>query len=68
MLVSKMYQTATDIVNNLIYLVEEFGFVLTGSRAYYTNRRYHFLSLTLIVSAIQILKRDYLYYTLVILN
>lgn len=38
LLVSKMYKTAKTIVINLISLVEEYGFVLNGARAYYTNR------------------------------
>uniref|UniRef100_A0ACD5U5S7 Uncharacterized protein n=1 Tax=Avena sativa TaxID=4498 RepID=A0ACD5U5S7_AVESA len=38
LLVSKMYDTAKDIVLNLVYLVEEYGFVLNGARSYYTNR------------------------------
>ncbi|KAM3402747.1 hypothetical protein ACQJBY_006515 [Aegilops geniculata] len=38
LLVSKMYDTAKDIVLNLLYLVEEYGFVLNGARSYYTNR------------------------------
>ncbi|KAM0898693.1 hypothetical protein ACQ4PT_021761 [Festuca glaucescens] len=38
LLVSKMYETAKDIVLNLVYLVEEYGFVLNGARSYYTNR------------------------------
>lgn len=42
LLVSKMYKTATAIVTNLISLIEEYGFVLNGARAYYTNRRYRY--------------------------
>lgn len=38
LLVSKMYKTAKSIVTNLISLIEEYGFVLNGARAYYTNR------------------------------
>ncbi|KAL5551550.1 hypothetical protein UlMin_001726 [Ulmus minor] len=38
LLASKMYDTAKAIVFNLISLVEEYGYVLNGSRAYYTNR------------------------------
>lgn len=38
LLVSKMYDTAKDIVLNLVYLVEKYGFVLNGARSYYTNR------------------------------
>ncbi|KAK7251456.1 hypothetical protein RIF29_34676 [Crotalaria pallida] len=38
LLVSKMYKTATAIVTNLVSLIEEYGFVLNGARAYYTNR------------------------------
>ncbi|CAH9124742.1 unnamed protein product [Cuscuta epithymum] len=39
LLVSKMYETATGIVYNLLSLLDQFGFVLNGARAYYTNRR-----------------------------
>ncbi|KAF4389464.1 hypothetical protein G4B88_006523 [Cannabis sativa] len=39
LLASKMYETAKAIVNNLIFLIEEHGYVLNGARAYYTNRR-----------------------------
>ncbi|OEL32401.1 putative trehalase [Dichanthelium oligosanthes] len=39
LLVSKMYDTAKDIVLNLVYMVEKYGFVLNGARSYYTNRR-----------------------------
>ncbi|KAL9330054.1 hypothetical protein ACSQ67_005057 [Phaseolus vulgaris] len=38
LIASKMYDTATAIVTNLISLVEQYGFVLNGARAYYTNR------------------------------
>ncbi|XAR70139.1 Alpha,alpha-trehalase [Bertholletia excelsa] len=38
LLASKMYETAKGIVNNLISLIDEFGYVLNGARAYYTNR------------------------------
>ncbi|KAL8505396.1 hypothetical protein ACS0TY_016580 [Phlomoides rotata] len=38
LLASKMYETAKGIVYNLIALVDEFGYVLNGARAYYTNR------------------------------
>ncbi|KAF5197980.1 Trehalase [Thalictrum thalictroides] len=38
LLVSKMYETAKSIVYNLISLIDEYGHVLNGSRAYYTNR------------------------------
>ncbi|KAG6497517.1 hypothetical protein ZIOFF_045418 [Zingiber officinale] len=38
LLVSKMYETAKEIVRNLLSLVETYGFVLNGARAYYTNR------------------------------
>jgi alpha,alpha-trehalase len=38
LLASKMYETAKAIVTNLIYLIEEYGYVLNGARAYYTNR------------------------------
>ncbi|CAK9169263.1 unnamed protein product [Ilex paraguariensis] len=38
LLASKMHETAKGIVINLISLVNEFGFVLNGARAYYTNR------------------------------
>ncbi|KAL7100380.1 hypothetical protein ACP275_09G142400 [Erythranthe tilingii] len=33
-----MYETAKGIVYNLISLIDEFGYVLNGARAYYTNR------------------------------
>lgn len=39
LLASKMYDTAKSIVTNLIFLIEEYGYVLNGARAYYTNRR-----------------------------
>ncbi|THF94447.1 hypothetical protein TEA_019229 [Camellia sinensis var. sinensis] len=39
LLASKMYETAKGIVTNLISLIDEFGRVLNGARAYYTNRR-----------------------------
>ena len=39
LLASKMHETAKAIVTNLIYLIEEYGYVLNGARAYYTNRR-----------------------------
>ncbi|KAL3499182.1 hypothetical protein ACH5RR_038275 [Cinchona calisaya] len=38
LLASKMYDTAKGIVTNLISLINEFGYVLNGARAYYTNR------------------------------
>ncbi|KAI9108489.1 hypothetical protein K1719_020680 [Acacia pycnantha] len=38
LLASKMYETAKAMVTNLISLLEEYGFVPTGARAYYTNR------------------------------
>ncbi|CAN6300388.1 unnamed protein product [Urochloa humidicola] len=38
LLVGKMYDTAKDIVLNLVYMVETYGFVLNGARSYYTNR------------------------------
>lgn len=38
LLASKMYETAKGIVTNLIALIDEFGHVLNGARAYYTNR------------------------------
>ncbi|XP_027081797.1 probable trehalase [Coffea arabica] len=38
LLASKMYVTAKGIVTNLISLIDEFGYVLNGARAYYTNR------------------------------
>ncbi|KAH9751052.1 Trehalase [Citrus sinensis] len=38
LLVSKMYKTAKAIVTNLIYLIDTYGYVLNGARAYYTNR------------------------------
>uniref|UniRef100_A0A0A9B0I3 Trehalase n=1 Tax=Arundo donax TaxID=35708 RepID=A0A0A9B0I3_ARUDO len=33
-----MYDTAREVVLNLVYLVERYGFVLNGARSYYTNR------------------------------
>nr|XP_010919275.1 probable trehalase [Elaeis guineensis] len=38
LLASKMYDTAKSIVNNLISLIDIYGFVLNGARTYYTNR------------------------------
>ncbi|XP_028099384.1 probable trehalase [Camellia sinensis] len=38
LLASKMYETAKGIVTNLVSLIDEFGHVLNGARAYYTNR------------------------------
>ncbi|XP_025801375.1 probable trehalase [Panicum hallii] len=38
LLVSKMYETAKEVVLNLLSLVERYGFVLNGARSYYTNR------------------------------
>lgn len=38
LLASKMYETAKGIVTNLISLIDQFGYVLNGARAYYTNR------------------------------
>ncbi|KAI3693703.1 hypothetical protein L1987_76653 [Smallanthus sonchifolius] len=38
LLVSKMYETAKGIVLNLIDLIDTYGYVLNGARAYYTNR------------------------------
>ncbi|XP_002523413.2 trehalase [Ricinus communis] len=38
LLASKMYETANAIVNNLIFLVNTYGYALNGGRAYYTNR------------------------------
>lgn len=39
LLVSKMYETAKAIVSNLLSLIDEYGYVLNGARAYYSNRR-----------------------------
>ncbi|KAK4338529.1 hypothetical protein RND71_043016 [Anisodus tanguticus] len=39
LLASKMYETAKGIVTNLVSLIDEFGYVLNGARAYYSNRR-----------------------------
>lgn len=36
---SKMYETAKGMVLNLIELLDTYGYVLNGARAYYTNRR-----------------------------
>nr|XP_043608266.1 trehalase [Erigeron canadensis] len=38
LLASKMYETAKGIVLNLIDLIDTYGYVLNGARAYYTNR------------------------------
>ncbi|OMO79824.1 Glycoside hydrolase, family 37 [Corchorus capsularis] len=38
LLASKMYETAKSIMSNLIYLLDQYGHVLNGARAYYTNR------------------------------
>ncbi|XP_022735939.1 probable trehalase isoform X1 [Durio zibethinus] len=38
LLASKMYETAKAIVTNLISLLDTYGHVLNGARAYYTNR------------------------------
>ncbi|KAJ9549793.1 hypothetical protein OSB04_022336 [Centaurea solstitialis] len=38
LLASKMYKTAKGIVLNLISLIDTYGYVLNGARAYYTNR------------------------------
>ncbi|PWA54935.1 hypothetical protein CTI12_AA431740 [Artemisia annua] len=39
LLASKMYETTKGIVLNLIDLIDAYGSVLNGARAYYTNRR-----------------------------
>ncbi|XP_008799558.1 probable trehalase [Phoenix dactylifera] len=38
LLASKMYDTAKSIVNNLISLIEIYGYVLNGARTHYSNR------------------------------
>ncbi|XP_047330419.1 probable trehalase [Impatiens glandulifera] len=38
LLASKMYETSKGIVLNLVSLLEKYGYVLNGARAYYTNR------------------------------
>nr|GMD99699.1 probable trehalase [Ipomoea batatas] len=38
LLAGKMYETAKGIVANLISLIDQFGYVLNGARAYYSNR------------------------------
>jgi len=38
LLVSGMVETARTVVNNLLGLVEDYGFVPNGSRRYYLNR------------------------------
>lgn len=38
LLASKMYETAKGIIINLISLIDTYGYVLNGARAYYTNR------------------------------
>lgn len=40
LMVSKMYDTAKAVVNNLIWLVDAYGHVLNGARAYYADRRW----------------------------
>mgnify|MGYP000241057729 CR=1 FL=1 len=39
LIVSKMFDTAKGMVENLLHLVKVYGFVLNGARAYYENRR-----------------------------
>ncbi|XP_055821751.1 probable trehalase [Solanum dulcamara] len=38
LLASNMYETAKGIVTNLVSLIDQFGYVLNGARAYYNNR------------------------------
>ncbi|KAM7278582.1 hypothetical protein ACFE04_005716 [Oxalis oulophora] len=38
LLASKMYDSAKAIVENLLSLIDTYGYVLNGARAYYTNR------------------------------
>ncbi|GAB2300252.1 hypothetical protein Dimus_034288 [Dionaea muscipula] len=38
LLASKLYDTAKAMVTNLVSMIEEYGFVPNGARAYYTNR------------------------------
>ncbi|KAM3321517.1 hypothetical protein P3S67_002668 [Capsicum chacoense] len=38
LLASKMYETAKGVVTNLISLIDQFGYVLNGAPAYYSNR------------------------------
>eukprot|EP00252_Welwitschia_mirabilis_P021986 TRINITY_DN5806_c0_g1_i4.p1 TRINITY_DN5806_c0_g1~~TRINITY_DN5806_c0_g1_i4.p1 ORF type:complete len:586 (-),score=103.93 TRINITY_DN5806_c0_g1_i4:107-1864(-) len=38
LLASKMYDTAKNVLNNLMSFIERYGFVLNGARSYYTNR------------------------------
>ncbi|KAM7280789.1 hypothetical protein ACFE04_007923 [Oxalis oulophora] len=38
LLSSKMYNSAKAIVENLLSLIDTYGYVLNGARAYYTNR------------------------------
>ncbi|KAL4570632.1 hypothetical protein LXL04_026291 [Taraxacum kok-saghyz] len=38
LIASKMYETAKGIIFNLIDLIDTYGYVLNGARAYYTNR------------------------------
>ncbi|KAI7752828.1 hypothetical protein M8C21_010908 [Ambrosia artemisiifolia] len=37
-IIRKMYETAKGMVLNLIELIDTYGYVLNGARAYYTNR------------------------------
>ncbi|XP_024529022.1 probable trehalase isoform X2 [Selaginella moellendorffii] len=38
LLVSKLYETARNVVENLMFLANSFGFIPNGARTYYTNR------------------------------
>lgn len=42
LLVSGMTDTAKGVIENLMELVERYGFVPNGARVYYENRRYVF--------------------------
>lgn len=38
LLISEMYETAMDVIENLLEMVEKYGFVLNGARVYYEKR------------------------------
>lgn len=38
LLISDMFETAKGMIENLVYMVEEFGFMPNGGRLYYLNR------------------------------
>uniref|UniRef100_A0AAF5I366 Trehalase n=2 Tax=Strongyloides stercoralis TaxID=6248 RepID=A0AAF5I366_STRER len=38
LLASKMYKTVRDMIDNMGYMIEEYGFIPNGNRIYYLNR------------------------------